>query len=86
MPFTMKSKLTALLAFWSAITTSTVHSQAPPIPNINAPVAVILIDPTNGKPYRVGQADITVSVVQIPNINAPQGSTLINPITGVPYH
>jgi hypothetical protein len=55
---------------------------APVIPNA-AMVAMILIDPVNGVPYRVGQPD-TPSVLPIPNAVA-LGCCLIDPVTGVPY-
>jgi hypothetical protein len=55
---------------------------APVIPN-QAAVAAILIDPTNGIPYRPGQAD-TPSVLPIPN-QAALACSLIDPITGLPY-
>lgn len=55
---------------------------APVIPNAVA-IAMILINPTTGVPYRKGQPD-TPSVLPIPNAVA-LGCSLINPITGLPY-
>jgi hypothetical protein len=56
---------------------------APVIAN-QAYVACMLIDPTNGIPYRPGQAD-TPSVLPIPN-QAAVACTLIDPVSGLPYH
>jgi len=55
----------------------------PVIPNAVA-VAMILIDPATGLPYRAGNAD-TPSVLPIPNAVA-LGCTLIDPVSGLPYH
>lgn len=55
------------------------------VPNASAPIAAVLIDPANGKTYKVGQADV-VTKLPVANIAAPTGVTLINPTTGVPYH
>lgn len=56
---------------------------APVIPNA-VYVAMVLIDPTTGVPYRFGQPD-SASVLPIPNA-AAVGCTLINAVTGLPYH
>ncbi len=59
---------------------------APVIPNITSPVGVMLIDPSNGLPYRAGSADVATSSLPVANLTSPVGCTLINSTTGLPYH
>lgn len=55
----------------------------PPIPNIAAPMAAVLMDPATGLFYG-GSAVAAASALPIPNRSAPQAVIPFNPTTGLP--
>lgn len=57
---------------------------APVIANSPIVLALILINPTTGAPYKVGGADAQ-SVLPISDLTAPMACVLINPTTGAAY-
>lgn len=57
---------------------------APASANATSPVAVVLIDPTSGLPYKLGQAGVTSTVLKIANATSPLGIVQLNINTGVP--
>lgn len=57
---------------------------APAVPNATSPLAIVLIDPTTGLPYRIGSTP-AATTMPIANINSPYAIVLVDPTTGVPY-
>ena len=55
------------------------------IPNLFAPIAEVLVDPTTGEPYVVGGADTAWGATPPANMDAPVAIVLIDPTTGLPY-